>query len=993
MAVKVDMNPERWDLITEIFEAARARSLCEQERFLFEACRNDELLLKEVTSLLKAHDMAEGFMQTSIAESAVALLCRTSSNSEEQRTQLPAGKSLLHYQIHEKLGEGGMGVVYRALDLHLDRFVAIKVLAPRRVIDSELRRRFLREARAASALNHPNIITIHDLAAIEDIDFIVMEYVAGQALDQLLASRKLPIGEVVRYGTQIADALATAHAAGIVHRDLKPANIMIGANGLVKVLDFGVAKLMEGIEALPDSAVLPAFGDSTSVTLDGVLVGTDAYMSPEQVQRAPTDARSDVFSLGSLLYEMVSGRKAFPKAARTEVLAAVAKHQPQPLREIVEELSPALESLIFRALEKNPAHRWQSMRELKSALQELAVEETREEGFQAKGSVRSKVETTIRWKPIAKHPFAILVAVAIVLLSGASYWLGFRTPIDAVVGSRVLPFTTYPGSEGDPSFSPDGDRVAFVWGGPKNENRDIYVKQVGTESLRRMTTDPRRDFSPSWSPNGESIAFVRDLNAGQSAVMMISVNEGHERQVAVFRSEHVPLESRWICWHPDGKWLAVAGDQESAGLPAAIYLLSTETGEWKRLTSPPGSTSLPDLGDTNPAFSADGRSLAFVRFLTGMVSELFVLPLDDLSPEIQPRQLTFSEKSTVTPVWMPDGKRLLFASGSHFNSASLWQISVASAAKPQPIPVSGDGLVADPAISITTRRLIYKTRSTDLNIWRNQIRHDNERPVAPVQLMASSRLQHGAKYSPDGHTVAFLSYFSGNAEIWLCNDDGSDPQQLTHLDGPMPNLSHWSPDGQQVLFSLSSKGKWNLHVFEVQSRQIRQLVASPFNDLGPTYSRDGRWLYFASDRSGEFQVWKMPAEGGAAVQLTQNGGDAPSESEDGKELFYLKARGEGISDLWKLPTDGGAETRVLEGVLYTNYYLKERGIYYASQPNFPETKFAFFEFSTGKSKTLATVQRYVGYGFTVSPDENWILSAQSSGTRGTSDLVLVENFR
>jgi serine/threonine-protein kinase len=269
------------------------------------------------------------------------------------------GLTLLHYEMLQKLGEGGMGVVYKARDTHLDRFVAIKVLPPERVADPERKRRFVQEAKAASALNHPNIITIHDIASEGGRDFIVMEYVPGKTLDQLIGRKGLKLDETLNYSIQIADALAKAHAAGIVHRDLKPANVMVTQDGLVKVLDFGLAKLTEPIG--PEAETV------TARTAEGAIVGTVAYMSPEQAEGKPVEARSDIFAFGTVLYEMVSGRRAFHRESGISTLAAIVRDEPAPLPE-----APAdLQRIVSRCLRKSAAERYQSAAELKGALQEV----------------------------------------------------------------------------------------------------------------------------------------------------------------------------------------------------------------------------------------------------------------------------------------------------------------------------------------------------------------------------------------------------------------------------------------------------------------------------------------------------------------------------------------------------------------------------------------------------------------------------------------------
>src|SRR5215475_5346310 len=279
------------------------------------------------------------------------------------------GQSILHYRVLEKLGEGGMGVVYKARDTHLDRLIAIKILPPDKISDPERKRRFVQEAKAASALNHPNIITIYDIGQADGIDFISMEYVAGKTLDRLIPRHGMRLNEALKCAVQVADALARAHAAGIIHRDIKPGNVMLDEHGLAKVLDFGLAKLTETTYA--EDEATQTLRHSTE---EGKIVGTVAYMSPEQAEGKKIDARSDIFSFGSVLYEMVTGEKAFLGDTKASTLAAILKDSPRPASKLVDGLPREMERLISRCMKKEVNQRSQHMDDVKIALQELKEE-------------------------------------------------------------------------------------------------------------------------------------------------------------------------------------------------------------------------------------------------------------------------------------------------------------------------------------------------------------------------------------------------------------------------------------------------------------------------------------------------------------------------------------------------------------------------------------------------------------------------------------------
>jgi serine/threonine protein kinase len=415
------------------------------------------------------------------------------------------GKTISHYRILEKLGEGGMGVVYKARDTHLDRFVAIKVLPAERVTDLDRKRRFIQEAKAASALNHPNIVTIYDIDQAEGVDFIAMECILGKPLDDLVPRKGLQLKTALKYSVQIADALTTAHAAGIVHRDLKPGNVMVTESGLVKVLDFGLAKLTEEIatSGFEDEKTLEA--TKRPKTEEGIIMGTASYMSPEQAEGRPVDARSDIFSLVSVLYEMVTGRKAFEAETKLSTLTAILREEPKRASELVEGLPKEVERIISRCLRKEPSRRFQHMDDVKVELEEL-----KEESDSGKLAVIPTAQD-------ARRPGLIWGVVLFGLLIAAiAIWFN-RHPSSEVPEEPMipLPLTSYPGYEAHASFSPDGNQVAFQWDGDKQDNVDIYVKLIGGGPPLRLTSDRADDFDPAWSPDGRFIAFRRGQAMGE----------------------------------------------------------------------------------------------------------------------------------------------------------------------------------------------------------------------------------------------------------------------------------------------------------------------------------------------------------------------------------------------------------------------------------------------------------------------------------------------
>ncbi len=386
------------------------------------------------------------------------------------------GRTLDHYRIESKLGEGGMGVVYKARDTHLGRLVAIKILSSERISHPARKERFIHEAKAASALNHPNIVTIYDIRSEDGLDFIVMECVEGHTLEELIGPKGLRLSDALRYAIQIADALAKAHAANILHRDLKPSNIMVSDEGRVKILDFGLAKLLEREESSPEAITLTV----RHLTEEGTAVGTAAYMSPEQAEGRKLDARSDIFSFGSVLYELITGQRPFAAPSRAALLSKILRDDPKPPREIAASVPLELEKLVLRCLRKDPARRYQTMADLK-----VALEDVEEESASAPQPSAASPRQRRVWA----------AALPILLAAGFFAWRAWHVP-EPVEPLKALALTTFPGVESYPSFSPDGNHVAFTWNGPKQDNPDIYIQQVGSGAPLRLTTDSRNDYNP-----------------------------------------------------------------------------------------------------------------------------------------------------------------------------------------------------------------------------------------------------------------------------------------------------------------------------------------------------------------------------------------------------------------------------------------------------------------------------------------------------------------
>ena len=871
------------------------------------------------------------------------------------------GQRLAHYQILEKLGQGGMGVVYKARDTHLDRFVALKVLPRERVADADRRRRFVQEAKAASALNHANIVTIHDIDDAGGVYFIAMEYVAGKTLNELIPRKGLRPTDALEYAVQIAGALAKAHAAGIIHRDLKPSNIMVGEDGQVKVLDFGLAKLTEAGGLAEDESTRTLKAE----TAEGAILGTVAYMSPEQAEGKKIDARSDIFSFGAVLYEMVTGRRAFQGDSTASTLAAVIKEDPKPPCEVSPRVPRDLEKVILRCLRKDPEWRWQNMADLRVALRELH----QQTGSRLAEATVAPAKGRRRWR------LAALVVLPLVLAGGWLLWKrgGFELP-----PPRVVQLTSYPGSEQYPCFSPDGNQVAFTWGGEKGDNRDIYVKLVGETNALRLTTDPARDQYPAWSPDGKRIAFQRSAPGRATSIYLVSALGGAEQKLTDFQA------TGQMSWSPDGNWLAVARDPSSPGATvesAGIFLVPVEGGDPRRISNPkaPGY-------DIHPSISPDGRLLAYAACAATFSCDVYVQQLGSgYAPQGSPRRITHQGLNPAGLAWSHDGESLVY-SGSLGGARLLylWKVGIRGEQPPQRLDLAG-AHASYPSIAPAGNRLAFSRELRNYDIWRY-------RPGgAPEPLITSSLDELWPAFSPDGTRIAFGSNRSGDAfEIWVANADGSNPVQLTNRLGRHQAQPLWSPDGRWIAFeSQRWDGYMEVYVIDATGGRPRRLISESSDEGMPSWSRDGKWIYFSSNRTGRFEIWRIAFGGGQAEQLTQNGGYAAFESNDGKTLFYVRSSN---SPLFAIPLGGGPERQILDYVSWQSFVVVEDGVYYIGRRgNDQQYPLQFFQFSAGTSRLLTKIDGTLNIRLTVSPDRKTFLLPKSV-TSG-SDLMLIENFR
>ena len=839
---------------------------------------------------------------------------------------------------------------------------------------SERKQRFVQEAKSASSLNHPNIITIYDIGQADGVDFISMELVSGTALDRLIPRHGMRLNDALKYAVQIADALARAHAAGIVHRDLKPGNIMVNEHGLVKVLDFGLAKLTEPTPTSEDESTRTM----RPTTEEGKIVGTVAYMSPEQAEGKKVDARSDIFSFGSVLYEMVTGEKAFQGDTKASTLAAILKDNPRPPSQLVNGLPREVEKLISRCLRKEVNQRSQHMDDIKIGLQELKEES--DSG--ALGTAAAPTPTARR-----RLVWALSVPVALVLAT-VGVWLIRSKNAAPELPLVAVPLTSYAGNESWPTLSPDGTQVAFSWDGEKQDKSDIYVKQIGVEPPFRLTSDAAMDYSPAWSPDGGFIAFLRELSHDKTDIVIVPQRGGPERILSEIKGSMQALTyGPYLSWTPDSKWI-VCPTPRSGDRLWALHLFSTETGEQTELTSPPSS----EVGDVAPAVSPDGRTLIFSRLSPDRFNAtLWLLHLGEgYKPLGKEEQIQSPGMTNIGAAWLPNGREFVFGSATGINYG-LWRTAVSKGAVPRRLDLGSAG--AQPTISRLGNRLAFAVSTFNLHIWRIDLKGPGKEPSQPIRFISSTQYEYYPAFSPDGRRIAFMSERSGTDEIWICDSDGSKALQLTSFGGAAIYGPSWSPDSQSIAFTVAQKGmKEDVYVVGVNGGAPRRMTTNPAEDKWPYWSHDGKWIYFSSTRSGREEIWKMPASGGEAVQITRNSGDSPQESLDGKFLYYMKGWPEAVS-VWRAQADGSQETKVLDSVHSEGQWaVVKEGIYFFRTPDkMGHSDICFYEFATGQTKKILAIQRPVDNHIAVSPDGRTIIYPQSD--ESGSVLMLVENFR
>jgi Tol biopolymer transport system component len=743
------------------------------------------------------------------------------------------GKTLRSYRIESKLGAGGMGVVYKAVDSHLDRTVAIKILGAS-AANADHEKRFVQEAKSASSLNHANIVTIYDIDTQEvdgaPVRYIAMEYVAGETLDHLIGRKGLRVRTALKYAAQIADALATAHAAGIVHRDLKPSNLMVTPQGVVKVLDFGLAKLNEEAEA--DAFAETVHGDGVPLTEEGTILGTVAYMSPEQAEGKKVDARSDIFSFGSIFYEMVTGQRAFAGKSKLSSLSAVLHKEPPPPSQAVPDVPPELERIIARCMKKDPARRWQNMADVKVAVDELR-EETESSSIVLKrsGTLSSRAALPAKgWWFLGA-----LILLLVGLLAGA---YSART----YLRSAPITFQRLTFRRGDVTAARFGPGDAIVYS----------AEWDGTPSALFSTQPGNREARPLGLPAGRILSISR---AGEMAILLggdpvgtlasATFGGGAPREML----ENVSAAD----WSPNGDTLAVVrtmGGKHRLEYPVGTVLYENDVRPQE-----------------SPRVSGDGKLVAFFDY----DAEVGDYSLCVVSLNQPKRVISRGWRAIGSLRWSPRGDEIWFSAGQPGSDPALYAVTLSGK---QRFLTQAPGWIVMQDVAADGRVLLSVVNSR-LGIRYLDFEHSAERDLAWLDASLLYEL------SSDAKNLLFVELSNGegrNSAIYMRKTNGSAAVRLGY--GNRPSLS---PDGKWIICIRHEPGRSRLNLLPTGPGESRFLKVEGvhFESLG--WFPDSKRVVFTGNESGRpVRTWVYDLDSDVATPLTAEGTRGSQVSPDGQ---------------------------------------------------------------------------------------------------------------
>ena len=812
---------------------------------------------------------------------------------------LAAGTKLGPYEILALLGAGGMGEVYRAHDARLDREVAIKVLPASLSSDASLKQRLEREAKAVSRLSHPHICMLHDIGHQDGADFLVMEYLEGETLEKRLFRGPLPLEQTLRYAAQIADALSKAHKLGITHRDLKPANVMLTKSG-AKLMDFGLAK-QSGPAPLA-AALTEMTVEQAKLTSAGMIVGTFQYMAPEQLEGKEADARTDIFALGELIHEMVTGQPAFSGKSRASLIAAILTTEPPPITQLQPVTPVALEHVLKKCLEKDPDERWQSASDLASELNWIL----------ASGSQAAVTAPVI--SPRKQRDRAIWIGTAMILAliaAGVGWQIGVwgnkSSPVHLTVtlpaGKTRLSSATEP-----VIISADGTAVVYSAYG-EDRKPQLYLRKLGDfESTPIAGTEG--GHSPFFSPNGEWLAFTSEDNKlmkvflqGGSAVVVadqvsltgawadddtiyyprtftsglfaVPASGGQPRQVTQTGSTPDDRAHLWPSLLPGGKGLIFTVWTGRSFNEARIEALSFKTGKRKVLIE--GGTGARYLSNGSIAYARNGTLFVVGFDADRLETKGTPAPvMEGVNTGTSNGDADFAVSNNGTLVIEP-GTLTSFQRNLVWMDRSGKATNITEEVKPY----------ADPAVSPDGKRIALVLQSSAFDVWVYDLERDT---FTKASFGADDYRPH---LSPDGKMLGYDSSKSGHQQVWVKHGIVQG-EETAVTDGPEDKAFYgWTPDGREVIFARKSKDTgWDLYAAGVEGdHKPRPLVVMPFNQDDARLSPDGKWLAYGSDESGQDEIFvQAMSDSSIRAQVSSEGGRMPRWAGSNELLFVTKSR-------------------------------------------------------------------------------------------------------
>jgi Tol biopolymer transport system component/tRNA A-37 threonylcarbamoyl transferase component Bud32 len=881
------------------------------------------------------------------------------------------GDRIGHYHILGKIGQGGMGAVWKARDEKLGRTVALKFVAGTGL---ESRDRFIAEARAASALNHPGIVTIHDILEHKGDPYIVMEFVDGKPLNEVIPAGGMPAGDVMTLGGRIADALHAAHRAGIVHRDLKPGNVIVTPDGQIKLLDFGLAKQ---IEMETDHAGTQTFVSPR--TAEGTILGTVNYLSPEQALGKRVDQRSDIFSLGAVLYEMATGHRAFSADTAVSTITSILRDEPKPISGDVTAVPRELERVVARCLRKDPERRFQTATDVRNALDEL-----RDEHAAHPGSIPVTASVpVIPPKPRAIRGFTLWALIGGVIAAAAvAAWLLTRpaAPVESADAPLTIrPLLTLPGRKQSPIFSNDGNAIAFAWdGGHDGQNSDVYMIQVDGGKPIQVTSHPAGEWPQAFSPDGRRLYFARQAEGGFASYWVPAFG-GDETRV----SDGVITDIS-----PDGQSAVIVRIVAAGPRPPGIFTLNLETSAEQRV----GDT----FAGVSPRFSPDGK---WVYVPYGPSQDRLSVHRVPVNGEGKPEAVIFTglgdDIDRIEEIRFGVRRtRMLILARQRNTNARVSFMANADGSQPRRL----QSAVAPGALSPDGSAMVSVRSTFGVPLYRVPAFPAPGRPVVPEKILETPGEEYSPQLSPDGRRVLLSSYRKGRWEIWLWDSAFTDGQPLFNKEGGTAGSPAWSPDGKWIAFDARvTNAAADVWIMPASGGEPRVLANDPAEEITPCFDPASQWVYFTSSRSGVLQLYRVPITGGPATQVTQGGGFTCQFSPDGRSLYYLKTRAGG--EIWRIDLATNREEPVVPEMKSRNWKVLRDGIYLLDSQNNAQLGTAarvadarFYRFATKKIEDLGfrTPKAATFIGIDLSADAKWVYYSQVDSS--TNELQLVENL-